>query len=34
MTYFLVRGLVRNIQGSCVSGATVFDIVGLLKVAL
>lgn len=34
MMYFLVRGSVRDIQGSGIFGATIFDIVGILKVAL
>lgn len=34
MTYFLVRGLVKDIQGSCSFSATIFDIAGILTVTL
>lgn len=34
MTYFLVRGLVKDIQDSCSFSATIFDIAGILTVTL
>lgn len=34
MTSFSVRGSVKDLQGSCSLGATIFDIAGILKVTL